>query len=394
MRAGVFFKLTRWTVTALIFSSLTSHAAEVVRVGFMTSLSGPGAVLGQEIRDGFNLGLQHSGGKLGGLPVEMNQVDDQQNPESARQTAERFIKRDKVDVITGVVFSNVLLPILPMILNSDTVYISTNTGPEDYAGNKCHRNFFVTSWQNEDIPQAMGQFAVERKFGRIALIAPNYPGGRESLSGFKRTYKGQIVEEIYSKMGQLDYSAEIATLRAAKPDAVFFFLPGGMGVNFIKQFDASGLSKQITLLAPGFSADEDTIKSVGASLVGTYNGTQWAADLPNPVNRKFVEDFQKVYGRTPSMYASQGYDTALLLDSAVRVAAGKIENRDTFRKALKAADFKSVRGNFKFNTNQYPIQNLYMRVVDKDATGRITNKLVSTVFSEHSDSFATNCRMN
>jgi len=394
MRARVRSGFAQWTLSVLICGSVNSHAAEVFKVGFLTSLSGPGAVLGQEIRDGFNLGLQHRGGKLGGLPVELNVVDDQQNPESARQTAERFIKRDKVDVITGVVFSNVLLPILPMVLNSDTVYISTNTGPEDYAGAKCHRNFFVASWQNEDIPQAMGQFAVERKFARVALIAPNYPGGRESLGGFKRKYTGQVVEEIYSKMGQLDYSAEIATLRAAKPDAVFFFLPGGMGVNFIKQFDAAGLSKQMTLLAPGFSADEDTIKSVGTSLVGTYNGSQWAADLPNPTNRKFVEDFQKAFGRPPSMYASQGYDTALLLDSAVRGAAGKVENRDAFRKALRAADFKSVRGNFKFNTNQYPIQNLYMRVVEKDASGRVSNKLVSTVVSEHTDPFAVNCHMN
>lgn len=381
-------------LSALLGAGGTAHAADVVKVGFLTSLSGPGAALGQEIRDGFNLGLQHSGGKLGGLPVEINIVDDQQNPESARQTAERFIKRDKVDVITGVVFSNVLLPILPMILNSETVYLSTNTGPEDYAGAKCNRNFFVVSWQNEDIPQAVGKFAMDRKFSKVALIAPNYPGGRESLGGFKRQYKGQVVEEIYSKMGQLDYSAELATLRAAKPDAVFFFLPGSMGVNFIKQFDAAGLSKQMTLLAPGFSADEDTIKAVGSSLTGTYNGTQWAADLPNPANRKFVEDFQKTYGRMPSMYASQGYDTAVLLDAAVRGAGGKVKNRDALRKALRTADFKSVRGSFKFNTNQYPIQNLYMRVVEKDASGRVSNKLVSTVFSAHTDPFAASCNMN
>lgn len=387
-------KFASFTAAVLLCMALPAQAAESIKVGFLTTLSGPGAALGQEIQDGFNLGVKHSGGKLGGLTVDMRSADDQQSPESARQTVERFIKRDKVDVLTGIVFSNVLLPILPMILASDTVYLSTNTGPSDYAGPKCNRNFFVVSWQNEDIPQAMGKFATDRKYTKIAMIAPDYPGGRESLNGFKRQYKGEIVEEIYSKPGQLDYAAELATLRAAKPEAVFFFLPGGMGVNFIKQFNAAGLSKQMELLTPGFSADEDTIKAVGPSLVGIYNGSQWASDLPNPSNRKFVDDFQKTYGRMPSLYASQGYDTALLLDSAVRTVGGKIEDKDAFRKALRKADFKSVRGAFKFNTNQFPIQNLYMRVVEKDAQGKVGNKLVSTIFTDHSDPFAASCTMN
>ena len=386
-------RLASFTAAVLLSMAVSAQAAESIKIGFLTTLSGPGAALGQEIRDGFNLGVKHSGDKLGGLPVDLRSADDQQSPDSARQTVDRFIKRDKVDVVTGIVFSNVLLPLLPMILGSDTLYLSTNTGPSDYAGAKCNRNFFVVSWQNEDIPQAMGKFATERKYAKVAMIAPDYPGGRESLSGFKRQYKGDIIEEIYSKPGQLDYAAELATLRAAKPDAVFFFLPGGMGVNFLKQFNAAGLSKQMALLTPGFSADEDTIKAVGPSMVGTYNGSQWAADLPNASNQKFVEDFQKTYGRIPSMYAAQGYDTALLLDSAVRAVGGKIEDKEAFRKALRSADFKSVRGAFKFNKNQFPVQNLYMRVVDKDAQGRVTNKLVGTVFTDHSDPFAASCVM-
>lgn len=387
------FRLRALLLPALLTAAFTTQAADAVKIGYLTTLSGPGAAVGQEIRDGFSLALKLSGDKLGGLPADVTMADDQQNPEHARQTAERFIKKDKVDILTGVVFSNVLLPILPMVLASDTVMISPNTGPDDYAGAKCHRNFFVASWQNEDIPQASGKFATERKFNRIALIAPNYPGGRESLGGFKREYKGEVVEEIYSKLGQLDYSAELAMLRASKADAVFFFLPGGMGVNFIKQFDAAGLGKQMALLAPGFSADEDTIKAVGASLVGAYNASHWAADLPNPENRKFVEEFRKAYGRTPSMYAAQGYDTAMMVDAAVRKIGGKVEDRDALRKALRAADFKSVRGAFRFNTNQYPVHNLYTRVVEKDAQGRITNRLIGTVFTDHADPFAASCAM-
>lgn len=381
------------TLGGALLAASAAQAADAIRIGFLTTLSGPGAVIGNEVRDGFNLGIRNSGDKLGGLPVQMEIIDDQQKPESGLQAVDRFIKRDKVDLVTGVVFSNVLLPLLPGILASDTIYLSPNTGPSDYAGAKCNRNFFAVAWHNEDIPQAVGKYATDRKFARVALIAPNYPGGRESLAGFKRQYKGEIVEELYTKMGQLDYAPELATMRAAKPDAVFFFLPGGMGVNFIKQFGASGLSKQVALLAPGFSGDEDTIGAIGEPIVGLYNASQWAADLPNPANQKFVADFRKAYGRTPTLYASQAYDTAMLIDSAVRAVGGKVEDKDALRKALRKADFASVRGPFRFNTNQFPIHNLYMRVVEKDAQGKFANKLVGTIMTDHADPFVGECAM-
>lgn len=381
------------TLGGALFAASTAQAADAIKIGFLTTLSGPGAVIGNEVRDGFNLGIKNSGDKLGGLPVQMEIIDDQQKPESGLQAVDRFIKRDKVDLVTGVVFSNVLLPLLPGILASDTIYLSPNTGPSDYAGAKCNRNFFAVAWHNEDIPQAVGKYATDRKFARVALIAPNYPGGRESLAGFKRQYKGEIVEELYTKLGQLDYAPELATMRAAKPDAVFFFLPGGMGVNFIKQFGASGLSKQVALLAPGFSGDEDTIGAIGEPIVGLYNASQWAADLPTPANQKFVADFRKAYGRAPTLYASQAYDTAMLIDSAVRAVGGKVEDKDALRKALRKADFASVRGPFKFNTNQFPIHNLYMRVVEKDAQGKFANKLVGTIMTDHADPFVGECAM-
>jgi branched-chain amino acid transport system substrate-binding protein len=381
------------TLGGALLAATAAQAADAVKIGFLTTLSGPGAVIGNEVRDGFALGIKNSGDKLGGLPVQMEVIDDQQKPESALQAVDRFIKRDKVDLVTGVVFSNVLLPLLPGILASDTIYLSPNTGPSDYAGAKCNRNFFAVAWHNEDIPQAVGKYATDRKFARVALIAPNYPGGRESLAGFKRQYKGEIVEELYTKMGQLDYAPELATMRAAKPDAVFFFLPGGMGVNFIKQFGASGLSKQVTLLAPGFSGDEDTIGAIGEPIVGLYNASQWASDLPNAANQKFVADFRKAYGRAPTLYASQAYDTAMLIDSAVRAVGGKVEDKDALRAALKKADFQSVRGPFRFNTNQFPIHNLYMRVVEKDAQGKLANKLVGTTMTDHADPFAGECAM-
>lgn len=370
-----------------------AYAADSIKVGFLSTLSGPGGALGIDIRDGFQLALKHAGGKLGELETEVIVVDDQQKADVGRQATDRLIKRDHVDVMTGMVFSNVLLPLMPSILSSDTIYISTNTGPADYAGKNCNKNFFVASWQNEDIPAAMGKYVTEQKHKSVFLIAPNYPGGHESIGGFKRLYKGKIADEVYVKLGQLDFSAELAQARASGADSVFFFLPGGMGISFIKQLESSGLAKSMKIYMPGFSGDQDTIKAVGDPMLGTFNSSQWSPDLDNPQNKKFVADFEKEYGRIPTLYASQGYDAAMLLDGAVRDVKGKIEDKDAFRQAIKAANFKSVRGDFKFNTNQYPIQDYYLREVVKDDQGRITNKTVSTILEDYHDPFAAECKM-
>lgn len=370
-----------------------AKAADEVKIGFLTTLSGPGAGIGQDIRDAFMLAIKLNDGKLGGLPVNVIVTDDQNNPVAARQTVERYIKRDKVDIVTGPVFSSVVLPILPTVLKANTIFLSPNTGPSDYAGEKCDPNFFVVSMQNEDVPQAIGAFANEQGYKRVAVIAPNYPGGRESSQGFKRRYGGEIVDEIYTKLGQLDYSAEIANLKAAKPDAVFYFLPGGMGVNFVKQYKASGLQKSAPLLTPGFSADTDSIAALGKQLVGTYNASQWALDLSNDANKRFVDAYKAEYGRLPSLYAANGYDTAMLIDGAVKQLEGRIEDRQALLKALKGAPFESVRGDFKFNTNQFPIHDIYMRQIIEDGQGIVRNKMIGVVLENHSDPFSSLCPM-
>jgi branched-chain amino acid transport system substrate-binding protein len=383
--------------TAVVASALTfpAVAADKVKVGFLSTLSGPGAGLGVDIRDGFNLALKHTGGKLGGLPAEVIIVDDQQSPDAAKQTTERLLKRDRVDFMTGVVFSNVMLAVGQSIFESQTYYISANAGPSQYAGEQCNPYFFNVAWQNDNLHEAAGKTVADKGFKRVALLAPNYPAGKDALTGFKRFYQGgEIVSEIYTRLGQLDYAAELAQVRAAKPDAMYIFLPGGMGINFIKQYVASGMSKDTMLFGPGFSADEDVIRAVGEPMLGMFNTSQWAHDLDNPQNKRFVADFQKEYGRLPSLYASQGYDAAMLIDAAVRDVNGKIEDKAALGKALRAANFKSVRGAFKFNTNQFPIQDYYLRVVHKDSQGRVTNRTLGTVFKNHADAYVGACKMN
>jgi branched-chain amino acid transport system substrate-binding protein len=369
-------------------------AADKVKIGFVSTLSGPSSALGIDIRDGFQLAVKLNGGKLGGLPAEVIVGDDQFKPDVARQLFERNVKRDKVDFMTGVVFSNIMLAALPEAIDNKVIYISPNAAPSSIAGKDCNPLFFAVSWPNDAYHEAAGAFANQRELKNAYLLAPNYQAGKDSLAGFKRMFKGTIVGENYTKLGQLDYAAELAEIRAAKPQALYIFLPGGMGINFIKQFVGAGLGKDIQLVLPGFSADQDIITPVGAPMAGLFNTAHWSPDFPNAANQKFMAEFQKEYNRVPSVFASQGYDAALLINAAVRDVKGKIEDQEAVRKALRAAKFESVRGTFKFNTNQYPIQNYYVRTVGSDGKGGLINKSIGEpILKNHGDAYVQQCAM-
>jgi branched-chain amino acid transport system substrate-binding protein len=379
---------------ALAVLPLGAAAADKVKVGFVSTLSGPSAALGVDIRDGFLLAVKMNGGKLGGLPAEVLVSDDQFKPDVAKQLFEKDIKRDHVDFMTGVVFSNIMLAALPEALDSNTFYLSPNAAPSPMAGKDCNPLFFAVSWPNDAYHEAAGEFANQRGMKSVYLLAPNYQAGKDSLSGFKRTFKGQVVGETYTKLGQLDYAAELAEIRAARPQVLYVSLPGGMGINFIKQFVGAGLGKDMTLLLPGFSADQDVIGPVGNAMSGLFNTAHWSPDFTNAANEKFVAAFRTEYGRTPTLYASQGYDTANLINAAVRDVHGKLEDHEAVRKALKAAKFDSVRGAFRFNTNQYPIQNYYVRTVGSDGHGGLVNKSFSEpILKDHGDAYVQDCKM-
>jgi branched-chain amino acid transport system substrate-binding protein len=385
---------TTAALTAGLLLGAPAHAADRVKVGFVSTLSGPNSALGIDIRDAFNLAVKLNGGKLGGLPAEVIVADDQFRPDVAKQLFEKNIKRDRVDFMTGVVFSNILLAAVPEAFDSKTVYVSPNAAPSPLAGKDCNPWFFAVSWPNDAYHEAMGQHATTRGFKNVYLLAPNYQAGKDSLAGFKRFYKGKIANEVYTKLGQLDYSAELAEIRAAKPDALYIFLPGGMGINFIKQFVGAGLSKDIALLTPGFGSDQDIIRPVGDAMLGLFDTAHWAMDLPNAANRRFVAEFEKEYKRLPSVLAAQGYDAALLIDAAVRDLKGKLDDREAVRRAVRNAKWQSVRGDFRFNTNQMPVQNYYLRVVGKDAQGRLVNKSIGDpVFRNHGDAYVKDCPM-
>jgi branched-chain amino acid transport system substrate-binding protein len=387
--------MRRIALLAAALLAFNVQAANELKIGYLSTLSGPAGAIGVEVRDGFNLALKMAGGKLGGLKTEIVFADDTLNPETGKQLAERLLKRDRVNLMTGVIFSNVMIAAWPTIQEGKVFYIAPNSTPTSITGQGCNPHFVSAAWPNEGHHEAAGHYAKSKGYKNVYLIAPNYPAGKDSTTGFKRGYGGTISAEVYTKLNQLDYSAELAQIRAAKPAALYAFLPGGMGINFIKQFVAAGLSSEMPLLVPGFADDQDIIRAVGEPMLGIFDTSHWAYDLDNDANRKFVAAFEKEYKRIPSLFAEQGYTTALLIDNAVRAVKGKIEDEKAFHKALMDAParFQSPRGNWKFAHNGTPVQDYYVRIVAKDNQGRLVNKKIGTVVSGLGDFWAKDCKM-
>ena len=368
---------------SLAVSGLAAHA-DPMKVGMITTLSGGGAGLGVDVRDGFMLALKQADAK----DIEVVTEDDAQKPELAVQIADKMIQSDKVDVLTGIIWSNLAMAVVPNAVAQGKFYLSTNAGPSALAGEKCDKNYFNVAYQNDNLHEAMGNYANTAGYKKVFIMAPNYPAGTDSLTGFKRYYKGDLAGEVYTKVGQTDYAAEIAQIRDSGADAVFFFLPGGMGIAFMKQYAQSGVDTPV--MGPGFSFDQGVLGAIGDAALGVKNSSHWSKDLDNAANKKFVEGFQAEYGRLPSLYAAQGYDTANLLISAA--AKASVKDADAFRAALKEAKFDSVRSKFRFNTNNHPIQDIYVREVIKEGDV-LTNKIVATSFTDHEDAYAKDCKM-
>lgn len=373
-------------------STLSTSAFSQVKIGFMATLSGPAAALGQDQFDGFMLGVEHMGGKLGGATIEVIKEDDQLKPDLGVQTIRKFLEKDQVDIVTGITFSNVMMAIAKPLADSGVTFISSNAGPAPLAGAQCSANFFWTSWQNDNQAEAMGQYANDKGYKNVYMMAPNYQSGKDQLEGFKRMFKGNVVGEVYTQLNQPDYTAEIAQMMAAKPDALYVFYPGGMGINFIKQMRQAGALGKVPFLSAS-TADGTTLPALKEVALGVTAGTFWGPDFTNPVSQKFVADFRKKYNRIPSQYAAQAYDSALLLDSALKKTGGKAGDRKALQAAIRSADFKSLRGNFKFNKNGYPIQDFYAFEVARDATGEVSLKTLGVSLRNHQDAYVKDCKL-
>jgi len=385
-------KASLFGAAASLALALPANAADKITLGLMTSLSGTQAILGVEIRDGIQLAIDQLGGKVGGLPVKLVIEDDQGKTDVARQLADKFVKSDKVDAAIGFLASNLMLAVYRPLVDAKMITISSNPGPSQIAGKDCSPYFFSTSWQGDNWAEAMGAYLQKKGVQNIYLMAPNYAAGKDVLTGFKRFYKGTIAGETYTPLTQLDFSAELSQIKAANPSAVFAFYPGGLGIQFIKQYAQAGLKDKLTLYT-AYSIDQTTLPAIGDDALGMILTTSWAADLDNPTNKKFVQGFQAKYNRLPAPYAVHAYDTVMLLDSAVKAVGGKIEDKPALLAALRNAKIDSPRGEIRLNTNHFPIQTFYQAKVVKGADGKPSIKIEDVALKDYSDAYAAECPM-
>ena len=367
--------------------------AKKIKIGFVTTLSGPNAAYGVDMKNSVELALAHLGGKMGGIPVEVIYEDDEQKPEVGKQKTEKLMQRDKVDFVAGYIWSNVLLASYKSVVDNDTFLISANAGPSPLAGEQCHQNFFAASWQNDQNTMAAGEVLNQKGVKSLYIVAPNYAAGQDMANGVKSTFKGQVVGQDMTKWpDQLDFSAEISKIRAAKPGAVFVFFPGRAGVQFFQQYSQAGLKKDIPLYST-FTIDSVTLKLQKDLTLDTYQTLWWASDLPFAANQKFVGDYKKKHKDTPTFYGAQSYDAINLIASAVTATKGKINDKAAVRTALEAAKFDSVRGPMKFGKNHFPIHNIYQQEVYKVSDTEYDIRTVSTIYTDLTDPYAAKCTM-
>ena len=381
---------------ALAVSVVTTTPAQAqqqkLKIGFISTFSGPQGVMGEFMKEAVEVALDQLGRKVGGLETEVIYGDDQFKPDVGLQVAEEMLKKHQVDFVSGIIWSNVMMAVVPVVTGAGKIMVGTNAGASPLAGSQCNELYFSTSWNNDQTPEAMGKFLQDSGIDDIYVMAPNYQAGKDMVAGLKRYYKGKIVEEIYTKMGQQDYQAEITQLRSKNPKAVFAFYPGGMGIQFLRQYDQAGLRGKIPLYTV-YTVDEISIPAVKDAAVGIYETRYWSPDLKNPANEKFVNDYKKKYKKLPVFYGAQSYDGIMLIDSAVRAVKGNVKDTKGMVAAMRKADFKSLRGPFQYNVNHHPIQNFYLLKTEKLKSGDIEMRIQKTVFEKHKDSYYQDCKM-
>ena len=386
-------------VAGLALVATPAMAADSVKIGFITTLTTGAAVIGNDMRDAVNLAMEHIGGKMGGKKVELILEDDGFKPEIGKQKADKLVKKDDVDFVAGFIWSHVLLASRKTVLDSGKFLISANAGPSPLAGKLCHENFFSTSWQNDQTPMAMGEVLNQKGVKSLYIMAPNYAAGKNMVAGVERTFKGELKGKDFTKWGkdaQLDFSAELAKAKASGAEGIFVFYPGKAGGAFIKQYQQAGLQGKLPLYTV-FTVDSIALPKLQAAkmegVLGSENTQFWGPDLDTPANKKFVSGFKKKYGKYPSFYAAQAYDSIMLIKSAVDAVKGDTSKKDEMRAAMKSANFDSVRGKFTYGNNHMPIQNFYLRQVVKDTDGVWTTKITKTVYKNHQDVYAKDCKL-
>jgi len=391
VRTPIRFLAAAVAAASLAFA-LPAAAQQKIKIGFITTLSGPAGIIGKHMKDSVELAIEHLGGKMGGVPVEVIFGDDQFKTDVGVQVAEEMLKKHQVDIMSGIIWSNVMMAVVPVVTGAGKIMVGTNAGASPLAGKACHEQYFSTSWNNDQSPEAMGKFMQEQGINDVYVLAPNYQAGKDMVVGFKRYFKGRIVEEIFTTPGQQDYQAEITQLRAKSPKAAFVFYPGGMGVQFVRQYFQAGLRDRIPLYSV-FTVDETTLPALKESAIGQWEAKFWSPDLNVPASQKYVAYFRKKFGYTPSFYGAQSYDGMMLIDSAVRANKGSLKDNKAVIAAMRKANYDSIRGPFKFNVNHHPIQDFYLIQAVKGGPDGAQMEIKRKVFEKHKDAYYQDCPM-
>src|SRR5437016_3978206 len=391
--ARILHSIAAGVAAAAFALSAPVQAQQKLKIGFITTMSGPQGVIGQYMKDSVELALDHLGRKVGGLETEIIYGDDQTKPDVGVQLAEEMLKKHQVDFVSGIIWSNVMLAVVPVVTGAGKIMVGANAGASPLAGSQCNERYFSTSWNNDQTPEAMGKFLQDSNVNDLYVMAPNYQAGKDMVAGLKRYYKGRIVEEVYTKLGQQDYQAEISQLRSKNPKAVFVFYPGGMGIQFVKQYVQAGLRDQIPLYSV-FTVDETTLPALREAAIGQYEARFWSPDLDVPASKRYVADFEKKYGYTPSYYGAQSYDGIMLIDSAVRGTKGNLKDVKALVREMRKANYDSIRGKYQFNVNQHPIQDFYLlQAVKANNKDGAAMKIVQKAFEKHKDAYYQQCKM-
>ncbi len=393
MRKPLHSLLAGVIAAALASAPAAMAQQQKLKIGFITTLSGPPAIIGKHMKDSVEVALEHLGGKVGGLETEVIYGDDQFKPDVGVQLAEEMLKKHQVDFVAGIIWSNVMMAVVPVVTGAGKIMVGSNAGASPLAGSQCNELYFSASWNNDQSPEAMGKYLQDKGINDLYVLAPNYQAGKDMVAGLKRYYKGRIVEEIYTKFQQQDYQAEISQLRSKNPKAVFAFYPGGMGIQFVKQYVQAGLRDQIPLYTV-FTVDETTLPALREAAIGQYEARFWSPDIKIPASQKYVADFRKKFGYTPSFYGAQSYDSIMLIDSAVRATKGNLKDTQALVKAMRKADFDSIRGRFTYNVNHHPIQDFYLLQAVKSAgPDGAEMRILQKAFEKHKDAYSQDCKM-
>ena len=373
----------------LLLPQIVRAQSNKIRVDFMLPYTGTYAQLGVAIENGVRMAIAEKGGKLGGREIEWFKVDDESEPSKGVENANKLAQRDKVDVLIGTVHSGVQMGIQRVARDTGVLSIIPNAGVHAATRGLCAPNIFRTSFTNSQPTLALGQPMVDKGLKRAVWITWKYAAGDDALEGFKESYTkagGTIIKELSLPFPNVEFQALLTEIASLKPDAVACFFAGAGAAKFMRDYAAAGLKDSIPLYGSGFLT-EGVLEAAGPAAEGVYSTLHYADSLDTPRNKEFRSAYSSQFKMDADVYAVQGYDSGQLLVQGYDAVKGDTSKKSDLYKALEDAVIDSPRGKWTMSKAHNPVQDIYLRVVEKG-----DNKVVGIAAKALSDS-GVGCKM-